>query len=65
MRRYRVDGTAIDADHCRVAFHLVQAYSQDISEDVDRDIFMELALVERVEPEVAEHITNAAEASAK
>jgi hypothetical protein len=65
MRRYRVEGTALDADHCRVTFNLVQAYSQDISEDVDRDIFMELALVERVEPEVAKHIQAAAEESAR
>jgi len=65
MRRYRVEGTAIDADDCRVTFHLVQAYSQDISEDVDRDIFMEFALVERVEPEAAKHIETAAEKSAR
>ena len=61
MRRYRAEGTTIDAGHCRVVFYVVQAKTEDVSEDEARDIHMELALIEQVEPEVAERITAATE----
>jgi len=56
MRRYRVEGTAIDAGHARVVFWLVQGSDQNPEESETRDTAMELALIERVEPDVAQRI---------
>jgi hypothetical protein len=55
LRRYRVEGTPTAADRCRIVFHVVQA-REDGGQDETRDLSMELALVERLDPDAAERI---------
>jgi hypothetical protein len=55
LRRYRVEGTPTAADRCRIVFHVVQA-REDAGQDQTRDLSMELALVERLDPDAAERI---------
>ncbi|MFL5262201.1 MAG: hypothetical protein ACJ79E_11360 [Anaeromyxobacteraceae bacterium] len=55
LRRYRVEGTPTAADHCRIVFYVVQA-REDGGQDQTRDLPIELALVERLDPDAAERI---------
>jgi hypothetical protein len=55
LRRYRVEGTPTAADRCRIVFHVVQA-REDGGQDQSRDLSIELALVERLEPDSAARI---------
>ncbi len=59
MRRYRVEGTDAGNGTSRVLFYLVQASSDSPNETEARDLSMELALVNRIEPDVAERIVAA------
>jgi hypothetical protein len=60
MRRYRVLGTDAGNGTSHVLFYLLQGSTDSPSETDSRDLAMELALVQRLEPEAAQHIASAA-----
>jgi hypothetical protein len=65
MKRYRAEGTAVDAEHCRVVLYAVQGSDQSPEQDETRATALELALVERVEPEAAERIASVVDGRGK
>ncbi len=57
--RYRVEGVTVGGGACRVYFFSLHRTVPDYDKWSHRDALMELALVQRVEPEVAERIEQA------
>jgi hypothetical protein len=65
QRRYRVQGFDGGDGTCRVVFVLVQTSQDTSSESETRDLLVELALVDRVDPEEAQRIVAAVEPQGK
>lgn len=58
--RYRVEGVTAGGGACRIYFFALARYVPAYDQWSHRDALMELALVQRVEPEVAQRIEQAA-----
>lgn len=61
-RSYRAEGSVIDGKSCRVTFIAIRRTGSSPSEERSRDLELEVELVQRLDPEQAKRIVQAADA---